>query len=283
MTLRVGMTYNIAIALGCHIDPDKFDLNPVQSEERRRCWAGLMMLYTIQNTLLGSPDPSWKPPTNVRLPADANDIDISASGMIESAHSPTQMTYLLYKFKLYELTASICHEVFACSKPAQDVIDRLDQKIRQTQEAWDERYLSDSSFEALPVHHAAHLHILHGYAHQLFLLLHRPTFTQSTLGMEIPNASQIRCIASAEALLDIHEVLCETPIFKPYMWYTYGLGSFHALHASVVLYVALLMPIYQPQYPKFLKSLEQALVRFRRMSMRSLICTKAARITHQLL
>jgi hypothetical protein len=60
LLIGLGMTYNVAIALACHIDPSTFNLDPIQSEERRRCWAGLMMLYTIQNTALGNPDPSWK-------------------------------------------------------------------------------------------------------------------------------------------------------------------------------------------------------------------------------
>jgi len=64
------MTYNVTIALACHIDPSAFNVDPIQREERRRCWAGLMMLYTIQNTALGNPDPSWKISNDVQLPAD---------------------------------------------------------------------------------------------------------------------------------------------------------------------------------------------------------------------
>lgn len=66
------------------------------------------------------------------------------------------------------------------------------------------------------MHYAAHLHILHGYSHQLFLLLYRLFFAQSVLGLEVPNESQIRCIASAEALLDIHRILFEDPTFRLY-------------------------------------------------------------------
>lgn len=78
------MTYNVAIALACYIDPETFNLVPIWCEERRRRWAGLMMLYMIQNTSLGCPDPSWHIKYNVRLPADVNDVDITLSGIHEN-------------------------------------------------------------------------------------------------------------------------------------------------------------------------------------------------------
>lgn len=277
------MTYNVAIALACHIDPSRFNLGHIESEERRRCWAGLMMLYTIQNTTLGIADPSWRVSCDVRLPADVNDKDITSSGIQENLAGPTQMSYLLFKFKLYDLTAKICQETFNISEPSRSTIQELDRQICLAQESWDNRYHSDCTFESLPVHHAVHLHILHAYSYQLFLLLHRPFFAQSILGLDVPNDSQIRCIASAEALLDIHRILSETASFKPYIWYTNGLGGFHAFHAAVVLAVALLMPIYKPQYAKFKVILEAALTRFETSARRSKICEKAARVLRFLL
>ena len=272
------MTYNVAIALGCHIDPKSFNLDPIQAEERRRCWAGLMMLFTIQNTSLGNPDPLWRISDNVQLPADVNDADITISGIQECLPGPTQMSYLLFKFRLYDLTAEICSETFKSCEPDRAAIQKLDRQICHAQETWDERYLADSSIDTLPVHHAVNLHILHAYSHQLFLLLHRPFFAQSILGLEVPNESQLRCIASAEALLDIHLILSEKPQFQPYMWYTNGLGSFHAFHAAAVLAVALLMPIYKPQYQKFKRILDGTLNRFESAARRSTICEKAAKI-----
>ncbi|OCK74013.1 hypothetical protein K432DRAFT_311556 [Lepidopterella palustris CBS 459.81] len=46
----LGLTQNITISLGSHIDPETLGLDLLRSEERRRRWAGIMMLYTIQNT-----------------------------------------------------------------------------------------------------------------------------------------------------------------------------------------------------------------------------------------
>ncbi|KAH8595910.1 hypothetical protein B0O99DRAFT_543302 [Bisporella sp. PMI_857] len=278
----LGMTYNVAIALGCHIDPESLPLNKIQCEERRRCFAGLMMLYTIQSTALGNLDALLQHKYDVRLPANVNDVDITESLIKLPAAGPTQMTYLLFKFQLYNLATKICQEIFA-SAPSRASIQDLDQQICATQELWDAQYLADSSTGAIPAYHAAHLHILHGYAHQLFLLLHRPLFAQSVLGLDIPNESQIRCIASAEALLDIHRVLCETPEYRKYLWYTNGLGSFHAFHAAVVLSVAFQMPIYRPQWRKFRSELEETVVRFDKLAERSPICAKGSRVLRFLL
>lgn len=277
------MTYNIAVAMACHIDPSDFNLDSIQCEERRRCWTGLIMLYTIQNSFLGSPDPNWRVSHSVRLPADVNDIDITVSGVHSSTLGPTQMTYLLFKFRLYNLTASIGNIISTVSNPTRSSIQSLDAEISSAQESWDERYHADTSHGPLPTHHRVHLHILQSYAHQLFLLLHRPFFAQSIIGLDIPNESQIRCITSAEALLDIHRSLCEDEEYRPYLWYTYGLGSFHAFHAAAVLAVALIMPIYRPQWGKFRRMLEEVSGRFEVAKGRSPICSRAGRILRGLL
>lgn len=276
------MTYNIAIALGCHIDPEHFDLTPIQCEERRRCWAGLMMQYTIHNICLGNLDPSWRTTSQVKLPADVNDSNITSTGIGIIAAGPTQMSYLLFKFRLYDVSARICRDALV-SEPKLSTIRELDREISLIQESWESRYLKDSTFDALPTHHAVHLHILYAYSHQLSLLLHRPFFAKSILGLDVPNDSQVRCIASAEALLDIHQTLTETPEFRPFIWYTNGLGSFHAFHAAAVLAVTLLMPIYKPQYGKFRQILNQTLARFEDAAGRSKICEKSARILRFLL
>lgn len=272
------MTHNVATALACHIDPSNLDLGHVESEERRRCWAGLRMLYTIHNINLGAIDPDHAIACNVQLPADINDIDITENGVFRSSSSgPTQMSYLLFKFKLYTLTTKICQKTFGSSIPTHEVVQDLDRQICLAQEECDARYQIDSLSRTLPTYHAVHLHILHAYTYQLFLLLHRPFFAQSILGFEVPNTSQVRCIASAEALLDIHRTLSETTEYKPYMWYTNGLGGFHAFHAAVVLAVASMMPIYNSQYDKFKSILDATLARFERAANRSKICERSAR------
>lgn len=85
------MTYNVAISLACHIDPSIFKLDFIQCEERRRCWAGLMMLYTIQSAMIGNPDPTFRISSSVRLPLDINDTDIAPTNIQDPCPGPTQM------------------------------------------------------------------------------------------------------------------------------------------------------------------------------------------------
>ena len=46
----------MGIALGCHVDGRVLLLDHVQTEQRRRCWAGILMLHTIQATSFGNVD-----------------------------------------------------------------------------------------------------------------------------------------------------------------------------------------------------------------------------------
>ncbi|KAM6509338.1 hypothetical protein FSOLCH5_012339 [Fusarium solani] len=149
----LGTARNIALALGCHIDPTVFGMDRIRVEERRRCWAGLNMLYTIQNTTLGNLDSTFTP-SSVKAPLDVNDDELVAGFEVPVARNgPTQMSYLLLKFDLYGLCTRICSEVFgALHVPSYDTIQALDSEISALQEVLNYKYLFDT---ALPVHHAA--------------------------------------------------------------------------------------------------------------------------------
>ncbi|KAF5026962.1 hypothetical protein F66182_992 [Fusarium sp. NRRL 66182] len=228
----LGTARNIALSMGCHVDPEVFQMDRIRIEERRRCWAGLNMLYTIQNTTLGSLDLSHTAST-VKPPLDVNDDELVAGINVSSARGgPTQMSYMLLKFDLYGICTRICSEVFGAPQmPSYDTIQTLDAEISVMQETLNYKYLFDT---ALPVHHAVQLNILFGYSHQLALLLHRPILQQRT-AVENRLASQSKCIESSQALLSIHRTLYEDVSFRPYQWYNRGLGSFHAFHAAVCL------------------------------------------------
>ncbi|KAI6760342.1 hypothetical protein HG530_009202 [Fusarium avenaceum] len=231
----LGAARNIALSLGCHVDPEVFQMDRIRVEERRRCWAGLNMLYTIQNTTLGMLDVAHASIT-VRLPLDVNDDELVAGYQIpQSREGPTQMSYLLLKFELYDLCTRICGHVFEASQTiSYDKVQALDAEISAMQETFNYKYIFDVPLVA---HHAVQLNILFGYTHQLTLLLHRPILRQGASGCTPDNrlCSQNKCIESSKALLDIHRTLYEDPAFRPYHWYSRGLGSFHAFHAAVCL------------------------------------------------
>ena len=231
----LGATQNIALSLGCHVDPTVFGMEPVRVEERRRCWAGLKMLYTIQNTTLGNLD-STQIISTTKAPLDINDDELVAGIEVPTSRAgPTQMSYLLIKFELYGICSRICTEAFGVLQaPSYDTINSLDKEISALREDLNYRYLF---YETLEFHHAVQLNILIGYSHQLILLLHRPILRQQD-GLYTKDeilSSQKKCIESSQALLSIHALLLEDSSFHPYQWYNRGLGSFHAFHAAVCL------------------------------------------------
>ncbi|KAL9562763.1 hypothetical protein ACKAV7_013115 [Fusarium commune] len=231
----LGAARNIALSLGCHIEPTFFQMEPIRVEERRRCWAGLKMLYTIQNTTLGILDATHIPST-VKPPLDIDDNELVVGGQIpRSREGPTQMSYLLLKFELYDLCTRICSLVFESSHTVgYDKVQALDAEIAAMREKLNYKYLFDVS---IAPHHSVQLNILFGYTHQLTLLLHRLVLRQGASGYTRENwlASQTKCIESSKELLGIHHAFHENPSFHPYQWYNRGLGSFHAFHAAVCL------------------------------------------------
>ncbi|KAG8361628.1 hypothetical protein FVEN_g670 [Fusarium venenatum] len=212
----LGAARNIALSLGCHVDPTVFQMERIRVEERRRCWAGLKMLYTIQNTTLGFLDAAHIPST-VRPPLDINDNELVAGYQIpQYRDGPTQMSYLLLKFELYDLCTRICSQVFESSRtPGYDKFQALDAEISAMRETLNYRYVFDVSTVA---HHSVQLNILFGYTHHLTLFLHRPVLKQGASGYSVNDwvASQTKCINSSKELISIHR-------------------SFHAFHAAVCL------------------------------------------------
>jgi len=286
----LGTTRSIALSLGCHLDPDDFGLDIIEAEQRRRCWAALSMLYTVQNVTLVSIDSSSLPRT-VKLPLDLNDDEL---GRANRAQGPTQMTYLLFKFRLYDLFSRIANMMGdRGNPPSYEDVTNLDAEITGQQDLWSAKYLADTRESALPDYHTAHLQILSGYSHQLCLLLHKPVI----MHQQDPGAtrrpythaqvlrSQNRCFESARALLDIHSFLHESPEMRPYQWYNRGLGSFHAFHAvATIVFISescTTIPVHEMMQLK--QDLANATMVFQAISESgmSVICRKALPIVHQ--
>lgn len=280
----LGFSHHVAISMGCHIDPERFGLGPIEREERRRAWAGLMMLYTIQNASFGSLDQRLLA-QDVKLPADVNDVDLLTGTATELTTQPTQMTYLLLKFRLYKISAMICEAIFSFPYKPRASVSQLEADIVSVQEMCDKRYQLDTSQEPLPTHHLANMNIVYSYIHQLFLLLLRPTlcrYLQGEVNAET-SASRAKCIASSKASLAIYQSLFEEPQFAPYKWYNSGLGSFHAFHAAVVLSIVLLNSEYQAEFTEIKDILWKSLDIFAALSNRSAFCSKAIPILRQIM
>ncbi|KAJ5752174.1 hypothetical protein N7520_009091 [Penicillium odoratum] len=286
----LGFTHHVAISMGCHLDPERFVLGPIEREERRRVWTGLMMLYTIQNTSFGSLDQQLLN-QDVKMPADVDDIDLltapnaptSDPSSTPSANRPTQMTYLLLSFRLYKISTKICETIFTYPHASRFTLTQLEAELMAVRDLCDARYQVDQ--DPLPVHHQANLNILYSQIHQLLLLLLRPNLCRFIQGEITPETceSRAKCMASAKVSLTIFQTLLESSQFAPYKWYTSGLGSFNAFHAAVVLAVGLLNPENEAEFDDFKETLTKALDMFASLSVRSTFCSKAVPVVRQII
>lgn len=282
----LGFTHHVAISMGCHIDPERFNLGLIEREERRRVWAGLMMLYTIQNTSFGSLDQRMVL-QDVKMPADVDDVDL-LTGLTDPSSSPssrpTQMTFLILTFRLHKLSTKICETIFSYQQ-SRFHVSQFEAEILAIRELCDTRYHVDPDADDLPVSHRANRHILHSHINQLLLLLLRPDvcrFLQGEITTETYE-SRAKCLESAKASLSIFQVLQESPEFRPYTWYTSGLGSFHAFHAAVVLAVGLSHSENQAEFDEIKEILDKALELFASLSVRSAFSSKAVPIVRQIM
>ncbi|KAL1614080.1 hypothetical protein SLS54_010011 [Diplodia seriata] len=319
----LGMTYHMALALGCHVDPEHFGLDVLECENRRRCWAGLMMLYTIQNISCGNIHQLQIATSSaVRLPTNIDDDDLAAAAASSSnlappadSPRPTEMTYMLFKYRLYELCSRICDAIIgAGSRPVSpDVVAGLESDIQRERETWASRYYyynnNDDEEHHLPAHQRLQLHILDGYSHQLTLLLHRPAFVAAPNANDnstSTSSSRKKCIEAALAELALHATLHRdgAALFAPYRWYGRGVASFHAFHAAVVLVAIIVAAPSEPsastssdssspsgtsslggdtagsqqkqQYRELQQAVTDAVRIFEEMAPRSRFCAKAA-------
>ncbi|KAK5048567.1 hypothetical protein LTR84_005658 [Exophiala bonariae] len=289
----LGATLNIGFSIGLHVEPSHLDLAPVLSEERRRCWAALMLLYTIQNTCLGNIAPQ-KIIATVNLPADIDDEQLIEQGsniIIQEGkadNAPTKMSYLLYKFKLYQIAAEVC--VYAQGDADLNKVTTFNHRIDMEEEEHSVRF---ARHQDLPVYHLAHYIILKNYTNHLRLVLHRPYLQhQPSASNSAPMSSNTVvnsrriCRIAAMMILDNHKQLFEIDLFRPYRWYIYGIGSFHTFLAASTL-VVLLVTSFNEDHPSdysiSLTALQDCLVRFESMAARSEICARAASILHRLL
>lgn len=281
----LGMTWNISVKIGCHIDPSSLNLGAVEGEQRRRCWAALMMLYTVQNTCMDNIAPQIFT-ANVQLPADLDDEDILEGEPVKDKsfsiqQKPTKMSYILYKFKLYKIAADICQVRVDQTYLEVQKISALDEQLaREEQE-----HLLRFSVHELPTYHVAHHYILQSYTNHLYLILHRPMLNRVDVNQERVSLSQQRCRSSAMTILEVYGKLCDVEAFRPYRWYVFGLGSFHAFLAASILTALLCKPgaLLNDDAPRLLSLVENCIQRFEILATRSDICARASVILRQIL
>lgn len=281
----IGLTHHLALSIGCHVDPETFGLDAIESEERRRCWAGLMMLYTNQNTSLGhigAPHTAFH--ASSRPPADVDDdqIGLNKPCLTAAPGRATQMTYLLLKFRLYDLCSEVCEKVISQSTPDPISIRRLDAAIMNEQRTWEARYIPDLEAGRLPDYHLAHMQILYSYGNHILLLLHHKQALGHLSHPEDAAWSRERCASGSKRILQLHATLNESHELVNFRWYARGLGSFHALHAAALL--ASMQTFLTAQDRMEINTLlRKCLGIFESIADTSTICSKAAPVLRYLL
>jgi hypothetical protein len=238
------------------------------------------MLYTVQAITFGVTDTMRLDGYQVSLPADVNDSDIHPDRLDAPTSHPTEMTYMLFKFRMYKLSSNISRKISATETLSPDVVAGLDQEIRAEEANWDCQYLLDGGPNLFNYRDQAHWNILHSYANQLYLLIHRP-FVHADPGIssQYPNARP-RCIAAGLAILNVHKEFCNFPGFQQYRWFTSGLCSFFALHGAVTLAVLVMMMMKDGgdnfgEVFRCRAALDEVIDRFRNLQQQSVMCARA--------
>jgi hypothetical protein len=227
----------MAIALKCNALPESSYANDVDEERRWRCWIGLLSLYTYQTILFR--DLHTRPLLRV---VDAD----SALDFLLSAQQSTGMQVMGFKLRLFRLAGRICSSSFDLPRLDDSAVDALDAEVAAEQALWDAAFLHDGSPSVLDTVSYAHWCFLQFYAHQLYLLLHRPfcrlRATDKTRmgGSRYRQSSRHRCIISGATLLEIYKRYDEVPRLRHHRWAVYGMLGSCTVHGAMALASCLL-------------------------------------------
>lgn len=195
------------------------------------------MLHTYQGLLFNDADMSFLLNNSGPIPADLNDWNFHDGKGQEVSGRPNSTSLMRFKLRLFQLSTGVCSRI---SDPAFDetAMKHYDGLIVSEQHQWDTAFLIDGSPSLLDTESHAHWCILQTYAHQLYLLIHRP-FYHSQSPRFLPSSRE-KYLQSSKELLDIHRQIYELPAMRPYRWLVNGLTSFNALQSAVALAVCII-------------------------------------------
>lgn len=281
--ILLGNALNIGVALRCH--KDSGHLNTIDRERRRRCWAGIQILHTYQALLFRDMDLSVLCNIKAEMPADANDDDIREDVILAPRPSSflpqtTQMTFMRHRIRIFELSTRICAHICGPDRLDRRLLNSFDEAIAQEEQLWNSIYLVNGSRSILDPSSYAQLCILQTYAHQLYLLIHRP-FHNNYL-KQFESKSRERCITSSLALIDVHRQFCELPRFKGYRWLANGTLTCNVVHGAVALTSCISDSRTDPDFDSYLAVIDAAIQRLCMLRNNSRPCANVYLILRQL-
>jgi hypothetical protein len=194
----------MGIALQCNtVYTTQESSNPVV-ERRRRCWAGILMLHTYQAVLFKDIDLSSLLHTPAVLALDIDNTYPEDYCITKQSSESIGICVMKFKIRLFRLSNRICRELAKGGQFNETKLDDFDSQVARECKAWDAAFLVHGLPSILEPSTYGHWCILQVYAHQLYLLLHRP-FCQarSSNKSRYRPSSRSRCMASGAALLDL--------------------------------------------------------------------------------
>jgi hypothetical protein len=273
------MARNMGMSLHCNLEPNMQmeGLSCIDLERRSRCWAGILLLHTNQAISYPDIDMSSFPTGTARMPAIVNDSDIQENGISVRTNCITQMSVMQFKLEIFRLSSRICSQLSNQASLSPETLATFDAEILAQQRKWDSTFLVNGSPSVLEASSHAYWCILQLYAHQLYLLLYRPTRRSSTssAGSHSSQLSREKCIKSGVALLDLHGRLFSRPTLRPYRWYVYGVTSLYAIHGAVALASCLLDGSGNLDTSHYRVSFDAAVDRIEKLRDKSQACSKA--------
>lgn len=243
----LGLSVNIAVSLGCHIDGDSITASASSSifdiEQKRRNWCALLLLDMLQTFSYGRPSVLNRDAFNTTFPRNINDDELTnytedLDGDTTSISGDpdlriTQMTYMNCKYRFYSLTSTLLPRLLDVDNVVYWEVRELDSKLVEQRRQWDKIYLAPKNKQDAPYYHFVQYDILYIYLNQVYLLLHRPHYYSEPF-------SRQRCVNSSMDIIGRFQNFCKDEYYKPFKWYARGLGGFYCFHAAIVLSVIMI-------------------------------------------
>ncbi|KAI5459321.1 hypothetical protein BGZ63DRAFT_491508 [Mariannaea sp. PMI_226] len=279
----LGNALNIGIALRCHSSPA--ELNCIERERRRRCWAGILILHTYQALLFRDTDLSFLCNMKFTMPAEVNDNDILEDEIIQSpSHVAsvqlTQMSLMRFQIGLFQLSTQICNHISGPDRLSEELLTHFDSAVLAEQQRWDSVYLVHGARSIIDTASYAHWCLLQTFAHQLYLLLHRPF--HNSRSTQFRPESRDRCVKSSLALMNIHREFYELPRLKSYRWLVNGSISCNALHGAVALTSCLLDMPNDSDFTEHIPVIDATVLRLEKLRTNSPACASVYPILRHL-
>jgi hypothetical protein len=134
-----GVIFRVALRMGYHRDPSHFDgMTAFQGEMRRRVWHMLNMIDTLISFSIGLPSGIRHLESDVRLPLNIHDKDLSPQRPELPAPRPftelTQSTYVICKIRMCRVFAEAAEFSHRVVPPKHSDIMALEKKLAEVDE-----------------------------------------------------------------------------------------------------------------------------------------------------